>query len=151
MEPELTPPLPSGGIVLRPFAHTAAVQPAPEPIRHVYVTLAALLFPLSPSVPYLPLLSAVLLAAWWLSLPGVGCLRILAVPLCRALPRIDWVDILQHNFHCSPTVLIRHLNIRTGLTGIRGCQKRRWNCETCLYPWRSFLATSRPAARPRLF
>ena len=47
MEPGLTPPLPPDGIVLRPSVHsTAAAQPAPEPIRHLYVTLAS---PCSPS------------------------------------------------------------------------------------------------------
>ena len=109
MDSELTPSLPSGGIVLRLFAHSAAAQPAPEPIRHVCVTLAALLFPVAPPVPHLPLLSARLLAAWWLSLPEVEGLRSTAVPLCRALVRIDWVDILRHNFLCSPPVLIRQL------------------------------------------
>ena len=39
----------------------------------------------------------------------MGCLRTLAVLLCRALPKFDWLDILRHNFLCSPTVLIRHV------------------------------------------
>ena len=36
-------------------------------------------------------------------------LRVLTVSLCRALPAIDWVDILRHNFLCPPAVLLRHV------------------------------------------
>ena len=123
MDPELALLLPAAGLVLSPFECPVAARPAPEPIGSVNVTLAAFLFPVPAPVPHLPLLSALLFAAWWLSLSEVGCLRALAVPLCRALPRVDWVDILRHNFLCSPMVLLRHLTCTYGIRRYRRAPK----------------------------
>ena len=123
MDPELVLLLPAAELVLSPFSCPVAARPAPEPIGSVNATLAALLLPVPAPVPQLPLLSALLFAAWWLSLSEVGCLRALAVPLCRALPRVDWVDILRHNFLCSPMVLVRHLTCTYGIRRYRRAPK----------------------------
>ena len=47
------------------------------------------------------------------------------VPLCRALPRVDWVDILRHNFLCSPMVLLRHLTCTYSIRRYRRAPKTR--------------------------
>ena len=65
--------------------------------------------PLAAPVPHLPPLTALLLGTWWLSLVEVGCLRALAIFFSRALPCIDWLDILPRNFLCPPAVLLRHV------------------------------------------
>ena len=81
MDSELALLLPAAELVLSPFACPVAARPAPKPIGSVNVTLAALLLPVPAPVPQLLLLSALLFAAWWLSLLEVGCLRAPAAPL----------------------------------------------------------------------
>ena len=94
MNLEVTLPLPPS-LVISPLVPGAAALPAFEPIRDQYVTLATVGVPLAAPVPHLPALTALLLGTWWLSLVEVGCLRALAVFFSRALPCIDWMDILR--------------------------------------------------------
>ena len=90
MEPGLvTLPLRAGTVTCPSAFGSAEVQPAHEPVRHLYVTLSSLHLPLPSPLPHLPWFGALCLAAWWPSLPEVWCLRVLAVTFCSALPTID--------------------------------------------------------------
>ena len=109
MGPELTLPLPPPSLMIRLFAPSAATLPALEPIRDQHVTLATVGVLLAASVPHFPALTALSLGTWSLSLSEVRCLRTLAVFFSRALPSIDWLDILRRNFLCPPAVLLRHV------------------------------------------